>query len=387
MKTIKFLFFILFLSSSFSLAAQRPVATGTVYLDLSQVNINGQFIDIPVTFISPDTIIGLDLALQYTESVLEYVDLVNAAPFLKDILGHYSPETKTLKATCNGFQRFPINQPIFTIRFKMLTKKVTKADLFSLVGYLNGDHVGMELKGNFPFRSCALKFWSDNSPIRYDSIHPNSYLITNIFAGDVNCITTGAPAVQPDLNGTFTFATQQAPNLKITRDILPSTNVQPVINGFDINQALKIILNDASFIPNIYQLIAADVNADGIISAGDLSQLNLRTFGKIPEFKQKWNYSNSGILNGTPSKDWLFVDSTSLSKPSYIISATYPMNDGMGASKAKVPVVPFCLPAPDANASIAGSTYTGILVGDINGNYADITNDGKLKRITLITKK
>ena len=383
MKTKKILLPILLFFFHFSLFAQRPMTSGTVYLNLSGVIITDSFIDIPVIFFSTDTIHGLDISLQFNESVLQYVDMVNIAPYLIDALGYYSPATKALKATCNGFQRFPVNQTIFALRFKMLTKKVSKTDLFSLLGYLNGDRVGMELKGDFPFRQCSLKFWSGNSPIRYDSLTPNQYLITNIKGADMNCTANGTITVQPDVDGNFIFNTFNSPFIKIERDILPSTNIQSVVNENDMDLALKIILNDATFIPNIYQLIAMDANSDGKISAGDLSQLNLRILGKIPEFKQKWNYDIRGNSNGLPSKDWLFVDSISLAQPIYTISTTYPMNDGIGSSKTNVPVVSFCLSAPSANASLENSTYTGILLGDSDGNYTDIVNDGKLKRIVL----
>ncbi len=387
MKKVKFFLSLFLFLSVLSISAQKRITiTGTVYLDLSQSSISGKFIDIPVTFVSPDTIKSLDIALEYNESFLQYDTLSYKAPYVTDILGNYTPTAKKLIVTSNSFQRYPTNQTIFTIRFEMIANSVSKSDLSPIAAYLNGRPVALELKGNFPFRSCSLILWSDNSPIRYDSINPTSYLITNIFGGNATCVTTSNPPVQPDLNGNFIFNSFNAPNLKINRDILPTTLVQPVVNGLDINQAIRVLMNDPSFTPNIYQLIALDVNADGVVSAGDLSQLNLRTLNKISEFKQKWNYNNLGISNGSPSKDWLFVDSVSLATPAYKISTTFPLNDGIGFSKAKVPVVPFCLPAPAADASITGRTYTGILVGDSNGNYTSIVNDGKLKRIALVAK-
>jgi hypothetical protein len=378
MKTRYTLLFILLFS--FSLSAQRPVTTGTIYLNLNSINTNGQFMDIPVSFTSPDTVTALDLALKYNESMLKYDSIVNKATYLTDILGFYSPDTKTLKVTSNSRQKYSINQPIFSIRFNMLSTHLTKNDLSELVGYLNGDRVQIELKGNFPFRQCSLKFWLDNSPIRYDANNPDSYLITTIKQVDTNCIVALTTPALPDLNGNFTI---QSKKLKVERDILSSTPVQAVINVSDIELTQKIIINDLSLTPTIYQLIAADVNTDGTISAGDLSQINMRTAGTIMEFKQKWNYNSIGNSNGIASKDWLFADSTLLAGPAYVISTTYPFSDGIGFSKTKVPVIPFCLAAPAVTASTAGSTYTGIMLGDVNGNYAGIVNDGRVKRFAL----
>jgi hypothetical protein len=150
--------------------------------------------------------------------------------------------------------------------------------------------------------------------------------------------------------------------------------VQLVINGVDANLGHKVVLNDASFSPSVFQLIALDVNADGVVSAGDISQINQRSVKTIFEFKQKWNYNMNGTSNGQLSKDWLFVNSTLLNSPAYKKSLTYPNNDGSGYSKYNVPVVPFCLHVP------APGSITGILLGDADGNYAAVVANGAIKR-------
>ena len=235
----------------------------------------------------------------------------------------------------------------------------------------------------------SLKFWTDNSPIKYNSANPSQYLITNIYGTDANCANKSATAVQPDTLGKFAYNIVNGSSIQIERDILPATDVQPVINGFDASLGHKVLVNDLSFIPNIYQAIALDVNTDGVISAGDISQINQRSVKTITEFKQKWNYNSNGTSNGPLSKDWLFVDSTLLAAPAYKISTTYPSNDGVGFSKSKVPVVPFCLAVPVSNSTscpvYSASAYTGILVGDVNGNYDAIPADGQLKREAAIT--
>jgi len=105
----------------------------------------------------------------------------------------------------------------------------------------------------------------------------------------------------------------------------------PLLMVFDAFLTRKVLLNDVSFIPSVFQAVAMDVNMDGVISAGDLSQINQRAVLMIPEFKQQWNYDLAGNhIPGTgPSKDWLFIDqSTITSNPLYSISTTYPNNDG-----------------------------------------------------------
>ena len=345
MKTNKLILIILLLFPLFIHAqnGKRLQTSGTIYLDLHLVTTGPDYIDIPVTFTSNDSIVSLDFALQFNESVLSYYSISRTASYLTDALAKYSPDDKTLRFTSNSSQYYKINQEILAIRFTLLTRKVTESDIFPLVGYLNGDRVNMELRGHFPFSTGSLKFWLDNSPIAYDANSPDNYLITDIYGVDSTCSNPSA-AIQPDLNGQFKYTNSNGSSLQIERDILPSTNVQSVINGLDITLANKVLVNDVSFVPTIYQTIALDVNADGVISAGDVSQINQRSVKTISEFKQKWNYNNNGLSNGQLSKDWLFVDNLLLASPAYQLSSSYPLNDHMGYSKSKVPVVRFCLP-------------------------------------------
>jgi hypothetical protein len=126
-----------------------------------------------------------------------------------------------------------------------------------------------------------------------------------------------------------------------------------------------------------------DVNMDGMVSAGDLSQINLRTVARIDEFWQSWNYTGS-ISNGIPSKDWLFLNYSELIKnPEYELSDLYPDDDGIGYSRWKVPIVEHCLKIPEFDGCyIPDENYLGVLLGDINGNYQNIPEDGFLKEIS-----
>ena len=235
----------------------------------------------------------------------------------------------------------------------------------------------------------SLKFWADASPIRYNTALPNKYLATDIYG--VNGGVTSTFAYMPDTAGKFVYSTSHGSNIEIDRDVLASTNVQPVINGFDAALTRRVLIGDAHFTPSVYQMIAMDVNMDGVISAGDASQINQRTVLVIPEFKQAWNYSQAGVSNGKLSKDWLFVGDTLLATAAYKISATFPANDGVGYSKSKVPTVPFTVAVPIANANacpqIFGTSYTGIMVGDVDGNYAKQTPNGTIMKMAPSSDK
>ncbi len=225
-----------------------------------------------------------------------------------------------------------------------------------------------------------LTYWNQNGPIKYNSAIPSQFLITNIYGNNANCNSESVTATQPDLNGQFTFNTSNGDYITIKRDIAPTTSIQPVVNGFDAYLTKRVLINDATFTPSIFQLIAMDANLDGVISAGDVSQINQRTVLINPEMKQAWNYSSNGTPLGPVSKDWLFIDLTTLNNDvDYRVSLTYPADDGVGAFKNRVPVVPFCLPSPNTADTTGGcvvlndETYKGILIGDVNGNYAGNT--------------
>ena len=224
-----------------------------------------------------------------------------------------------------------------------------------------------------------LVFWSDSSPITYNSASPSSALITNIYG------STGSP-VTPNQNGQFTSNLSSGLDLSIQRDVINTNSVQAIVNAADAVLGKTLLINGA-FTPSVYQIIALDVNLDGVVSAGDISQMQQRTTLSIPEYMQSWNYNNQGVSNGSPSKDWIFVDNARTATPAYLISGTFPANDNIGFSKARVPQVPFTIPMVVSNytsnnstcPTVGTETYKGIMLGDVNGSYASYTADGLLK--------
>ena len=292
---------------------------------------------------------------------------------------------------------------------------------------------------NYP---ATLSFWSDNQAIRYNTSNPNAFLITNVngavtttgtatsastaltipntvsgVVAGMKVVANGVPstatvasvsgatvtlstattaalsatpvtfvaatAVQPNTSGVFTHVLTNGQKLNISRDISNNNSVQLLVNAADAVLGKTLLLN-GNFTPNVYQIMALDVNLDGVVSAGDISQIKQRATLAIPEFRQAWNYSAAGVSNGHPSKDWIFVDKTTATgNAAYQISATFPANDGVGYSKAQVPVTPFSISANVNNYAtcpeIQTETYYGIMLGDVNASYATYTADGILK--------
>jgi hypothetical protein len=359
---------------------------------------------LPINAIVPvDNVIGYDIVLAYdnaevlpTGVVTVNNDLINPAyvstansinaaaglMYISVFFNGSAPISAEFNGTgellCVEFARTAGFGPVDTTSFSVNSLQES---------YINGVQPKVVSPGTYStfqesdFNS-RLQFWFDGSPIRYDGTA--TYLITNIYGTDLACANQSVAAVQPDINGEFAYDYSNGPFININKDIPNATSVQPVVNGFDAFLTRRVLINDATFIPSVYQIIAMDVNTDGVVSAGDLSQINQRAVLILGEFQQDWNYSPSGVSNGQPSKDWLFIDGTTLtSDPSFIISGNFPFDDGFGYSKSNVPEIDFCLEVPYQTSATCNSfdleSYTGILIGDINGNFATNATGGPFR--------
>lgn len=339
-------------------------------------------------------VIGYDIVLSYDKTKVhptgnvtlknELINLNYASSILHDdstsgeinisiFLNINAPQNATFNGSgelmCIEFSKDPSLFGVDSALFHISSLQESYANGVGVKGVDAGQFVA---KQNTLFNG-KLQFWTDHNRIKLGSI----------YGSNLNCGNKSSLVTQADTSGHFTYDVTNGASIIIDRPIYTS-NVQPFINGFDASLGHKVLLNDLTFIPSIYQALALDVNLDGVISAGDISQLNQRSVKTIYEFKQKWNYNSDGTSNGQPSKHWLFVDDSLLSGSAYKISTTYPSNDGLGYSKHKVPVVPFCLSAPTPSGSChvyEQTAYTGILLGDVDGNYDSVSAGGQTIRL------
>lgn len=391
-------------SATVSINVQNPAALPYTIGNLTEKCVNSTFC-LPVTAIDPvSDVIGYDIVLDYdvtkvapTGAIVRSNDLLLPSFNYNMVSTAYSNDATNGKLRIavyfNGSApsnaRFAGTGDIICVEFAKTGLGNADNAVFSADTLMESRITGVQLKatdaGTYTtykdsLFSSNLKFWEDFSPIRYNAAVPADYLITNIYGNNNSCNNRSVAAVQPDVNGLFTYNINNGTKLEIIKDIAAATDVQPVVNGFDAFLTRRVLINDASFVPSVYQMVAMDVNTDGVVSAGDLSQINQRAVLFIPEFQQDWNYNAQGVSNGQPSRDWLFVDVNTVSaSPSYYISTTYPSNDGIGYSKNKVPQVDFCSPVPvsliNGDCPVIGTeSYIGVLLGDANGNYS--SNNG-----------
>jgi hypothetical protein len=226
-----------------------------------------------------------------------------------------------------------------------------------------------------------LLYWADASPIYYEL--PGNSLITNIH-GNVN----PAIMVQPDAFGMFDYDIVNGTRISIERLIDDASDVMVVVNGYDAFLTQKVVLEDPSFRPNVFQIMAMDVNRDGKISAGDVSQILQRAALMIGEFRQQWNYNDDGSKKTGmgASYDWVFADNSGLygdprrfgiyPYASATISSTYPKDDGRGFSKSRATAWPannLELPIEGTSCPIIYSEeYQGVMYGDVDGSYKNL---------------
>lgn len=239
-----------------------------------------------------------------------------------------------------------------------------------------------------------LYFWNDSSGtriLRYDTANPNDYRITNIIGIDTSCQNWTFPFAQPDTSGEFEHHIGRGASFVIHRDYPGDTNtnanctdVMDYINGMDSYLAGLIATRNPLFLPNPFQMIAADVNMSGGILANDIALISARTLMNICEFPQGWNYEVDSLGNMVPqstyqrSYDWRFIDSTTVANdPGFVIDGLYPFANNFdgdqGYWKNNIPNIPVCLPV-SVNGSgncpiIDPETFYGILLGDLDGNW------------------
>ncbi len=215
-----------------------------------------------------------------------------------------------------------------------------------------------------------------NNNLGYYAMNPALYLPTSITGYGNACAEIPGSKVLPNNDGIFAFNPDHGPSLRLERNIkgdlnvpaIECANVQAVINSTDWSSAAAIA-NYGNTSPSIYELLSADVNLDGKVTAGDVSLISSRSVNTNNcEFPQAWNYRWTGTayvakIPYNASKDWLFIDDATLNSAPFTA----------GFNRNNVPQVPTCLLAPTGTAActpLVTATYHAILLGDVNGNWS-----------------
>ena len=153
-----------------------------------------------------------------------------------------------------------------------------------------------------------------------------------------------------------------------------SISVLHSINGYDAFLLNKIVSESEDYIPELPDMLAADVNMDGLVNMEDLEQLSSRAVLSIPEYKQMWNYQGNDIPSIEESSiDYVFFDKRKTSfNLEAKISKNYPADDGIGYSRYRFPDISDTVIAPyeveNPYPDFLEATFLGLLLGDLDGS-------------------
>ena len=131
----------------------------TVFFDLANAVITGNYIDIPVSIISDDSIDALDFSLKYNQTNLIYDSIIDLTNYLQ-ALAFYNPNDSTIRFTSNSFQQYSKNVPLVNIRLDILGIGFNTSDLWSIKVYLKG-------------QKCSIKLFNQTS-IGFNEISENT---------------------------------------------------------------------------------------------------------------------------------------------------------------------------------------------------------------------
>jgi Leucine-rich repeat (LRR) protein len=154
----------------------------------------------------------------------------------------------------------------------------------------------------------------------------------------------------------------------------------PEIGGHDAFQQNLLIVDHPNAERNISKLIAMDVNGDGLINSGDVSQVLRRAVNFQRGFRQ---------ANSIDTMSWRhFPKSYLVSRPEYRISTTFPNDNGTGVSRLRVVKIDTLFRLDSAYyrpCDTSAMDVVAILLGDADGNYATVGTDAKGKLSGTVT--
>ncbi len=223
----------------------------------------------------------------------------------------------------------------------------------------------------------TIKFW-DGDVLAWDANNPNDYVPTDISMVNINC-SSFAGATQPDKNGKFEINNSTEQGISFKRDVEGDyantgscTDVSDFIDDKDAKEAAEIAATKGKD-RNVFEMIASDVNMDGLVRANDATLICRRFNGYICEFPQAWNYNSNGTPAGSAvSLDWAFFDGEVMDNdPAFSEDPAFPISSGSGYSRDFIPRMYNCIPRPNTTNSSYQVDYQAILLGDVDGNWED----------------
>ena len=193
-------------------------------------------------------------------------------------------------------------------------------------------------------------------PLTDDAENP----ITNVYTADEECMPSSDENALLDEFGSAIVGSTD--HFKATRWV-GCEPLNPVVNGEDALLTAKIVARDASYTPDIYSLVAADVNDNGIVDGGDVSLILARSVGALCSYP---------VQAGKDTSDWKFERYEIATEDStWMMDVDYPYGTG-GADANNVPLAEQCHYTPEPlgdTCAYTFSSYVAILKGDVDDTW------------------
>ena len=235
------------------------------------------------------------------------------------------------------------------------------------------------IQGLNPFDGRVIFHNDQNRPLIGDGFSNPTYNSTFILPTDPNCNFFGNPNLiqEPDANGDFSIFLNPGDYVRFSRTIQnPGLNdFIGVIDATDLFNTFMTVVQNPTMVPDVYEIMAMDVNLNGVVDATDFFQIGQFSVLGIPNYIQDPTY-----LNGNAFVDWRFIDDETVQiDPLYTISGNFPQSDNLGYSSSSVPPLELCL-ATDTTNNNNCITFTpklihSVLLGDVDGSWSHQPTD------------
>jgi Secretion system C-terminal sorting domain len=320
------------------------------------------------------------------DSIIKHT-LGTIIPTGANLFQYVSGDTLTLLITLTGTQNIsgPIGSLLVCISWSSVSNFVPNAPVFNINGTIEAETANaltthaLESTGRIVSASSIL-LWN---------LYHGTQMMTFSSATNPTTILSGTRGNMVSRGmfgsgGTFLLSPLNDNYLQIKRN---STSIvgMPAIGGLDARYTSMIVAGRT--IPNlsVAALIAMDVNGDGRITAGDITDMQIRAVTASTGFVQS-NVSGNVSWRHFP-KSWLAAYPAG--KRAFQLSGTFPADDGLGISRFRVPQIDSIF-QPDAaylqRCDTTSMDITSILLGDASNDYLLDANAGaKGKLSTNIT--
>jgi hypothetical protein len=198
---------------------------------------------------------------------------------------------------------------------------------------------------------------------------------------------------QLQLNGTvnntggYTLTNWRNDSIQFSRKSLLGFGL-PEIGGNDAHQIQLVVADDPNAERSVSRLLSMDVNGDGIINAGDVSEVLTRTIADGIGFQP------SRLAGGGDPVAWKHFPKAYLTeRADFQLSQSYPKDDQMGVSRFRIPRIDSLFhPHLDISCTQQSMPIVAILLGDADGSLGStlVMDDRKGKlanQVTLDIKK